>query len=454
MPSRSRRALLRTLGAAVPFLSAGCVSSDSPAEETESPNESSGLATETTTESAPTVPPTPTDRDPATDTPGETETDAGVSLDCGLAARPSLVWPAPARTASGDAFLANGPRFETSPATTWAVTPTAPADKSAYDPVFTQPVIADGRLYVVKELQFGPNQEPSEYHVLQGRDAESGAEQWSVELTTRPTAPAVAGEAIVVGVGESVHAIDRRNGTERWTRAFESHVQSVIPTAEGCYVELDESVAVLASDGTPRWTATFDASVTTRPTLASGRLYVGTVDGSLHAVDADGTRLWTETTLREGYENDDAPSVDTLVATDCGVYATTDGDIYAFDSDGTFVWHAGEAYWGIATDGDRIYGGTGQGHVRALDAATGEQRWDQFYGTDDRRYVDGLYESPVVTDDSVYAFARPDTLLALDPMDGTERWTATRRVKGLVADRERLYGSRRSDGELVALGEE
>ena len=454
MPSRSRRALLRTLGAAVPLLSAGCISSDSPSDEAETPSDSSAEAPETATESPPTATETTTGTEPTTNTPAGTQTASDQSLDCGLAARPSFAWPQPERTASGDGFLGDGPRFETPPATTWTVRPTAPADKSEYDPVFRQPVLADGRLYVVKELTFGPNQEASGYHVLQERDAESGGEQWSYELSTRPTAPAVDGETVFVGAGKTVSAIDRQTGTDRWTRTFESYVQSVVPTADGCYVELDESVAVVASDGTPRWSATFDASVTTRPTLASGQLYVGTVDGSLHAVGPDGTRLWTETTLRDGYENDDAPSVETLVATDCGVYATTDGDIYAFDSDGTFVWHAGEAYWGLATDGERLYGGTGQGHVRALDAATGEQRWEQFFGSENHRMVDGIYDSPVVTDATVYAFARPETLIALDSTNGTERWTATRRVSDLAATEQRLYGSRRTDGELVALGAE
>lgn len=439
MPSRSRRALLGTVGTALVGLIAGCRGApDGDATDTSADPTS---VTESDT-------PTATDPDPPTETP----TAASGALDCGPVLRPESAWPQPDRSAGGDGYAAGGPVFEAAPSVEWSVTPTAPEDLASYDPVFRQPVIADGTVYVVKFLQYGPSQERPEHHALQAHDAETGEVRWTLEFQQVPTDPVVDGDRLLVGTGTTVRAVARADGTERWTREFASRVQAVVPGPDMLYIALDERVSALGLDGATQWSVDLSETVTTRPALGSGAAYVGTLDGSVHAIRFDGERAWTETTLREGYENDDAPSVDRVVTTDCGVFAVTDGDIYAFAADGSFVWHAGEGYWGVSTDGDTLYGGTGDGHLRGIDAATGETDWERFYGRDDSRYVDGFYQSPVVTDGAVYAFGRYETLVALDSTDGTERWTVNDRINDLAVADGRLYGSRRDDGDLVALG--
>lgn len=441
MPSRSRRALLRTVGTAVTGLTAGCVATDSVGERTDT---TTGAPTRVETDTAET-------RSSTSETT-EVETSDGASLGCGPGPRPEYAWPLPDRSVTNGTYVADGAVFTDPPSVDWSVEPTVPEGVTDYRAEFAQPVIADGQLYLVNELVYGPNQRPPGRHFLQGRDAETGERRWSYELSARPTGPVVDGDRVLVAADETLHAVDRHDGTERWSRDVSAPVEHVVPTADWTYVVVGKSVRALAPDGTTEWSLEFDSHVTARPAVGERHLYVGTRDGTLHAIDPTGrTTAWTASTLRSGFENDDAPSVDRLVTTGCGIFALTDGDVYAFDTAGEFVWHAGETYWVLATDGETVYGGTQDGHVRALNADDGELQWERFYGVEDPRYVDGVYRNPVVTDGALYAFARHETVLALRPEDGTELWTATRRITDFALANQTLYGIVRDEGTLVAM---
>lgn len=444
MPSYSRRALLRTVGLAATGLTAGCVG-DGPSKHHINTTTSSPTATETaTTETnSPTSEPT--------ESTEETETNDASSLGCGPGPRPEYAWPLPERSATNGAYVSDGRVFTEQPPVDWSVEPTVPEGMD-YGARFTRPIIADGQLYVVKELVYGPNQRAPERHFLEGRDGATGERRWSYELSARPTEPVVDGDRVLVGAARTLHAVDRHEGSKLWSRDLSSQIGFVVPTTDWTYIVLDESVEVIADDGTTEWSVSFDSGVTARPAADEDHLYVGTRDGTLHAIDPVGrTEAWQSSTLREGYENDDAPSVGHIVITDCGVFALTDGDIYAFDTAGKFVWHAGETYRALATDGDTLYGGTQQGHVRALSADDGGVRWERFYGVENPRYVDGVWEPPVVTDEALYAFAQHETVLALRPEDGTELWTAARRITNLTLAHGTLYGTIHKGGSLVAM---
>jgi len=213
---------------------------------------------------------------------------------------------------------------------------------------------------------------------------------------------------------------------------------------------------------TVRWRTTLPAprvdgaaADASSPTVADGRVYVATAEGTFALSLRDGTERWrheaTPATTGPTIGNDDelAPPV---VAGDRVYLATADGVVALHADDGTVAWRATDAAaTGVPTvhgDGlvvptaDGLVGlGAGDGHRRwttavdatlpavadgtvvaggeetvGLDAATGERKWSasargEFY--------------PVVADGTVFLGTYSQLVgLALD--DGTERWAVDR----------------------------
>lgn len=108
-----------------------------------------------------------------------------------------------------------------------------------------------------------------------------------------------------------------------------------------------------------------------------------------------------------------------------------DGNVYALDAaDGTKRWAvqtdgpvvSSPAVVGVDTDGDdppgdgRVFVGSDDGTVYALDVADGTEHWTVDTGGPVR-------SSPTVVAETVYVGSASGTVYALDVADGTERWT-------------------------------
>ncbi|MFC4406930.1 outer membrane protein assembly factor BamB family protein [Haloarchaeobius iranensis] len=152
-------------------------------------------------------------------------------------------------------------------------------------------------------------------------------------------------------------------------------------------------------------------------------VYVGSEDGTLHAVEAGtGDRLWAVEGVAET-----APTV-----VDGTVYVGSgSGSVHALDA------ATGETYWtfngasGRVTSPTVVYGsvfvGTRDESLYALDAATGEQQWA--YATS-MEHLSPIYSAPNVADGGVYFGTHhstsnswyPSTVHALDARSGDERW--------------------------------
>ena len=110
-----------------------------------------------------------------------------------------------------------------------------------------------------------------------------------------------------------------------------------------------------------------------QPIIAGGRVYVGTLGGVLHALDAEtGRDAWT---FRAG-----GPVLHTCAAADGTVFfGCADGKVYAVAAaDGTKVWEFAtpQAVWNAPAVHDGVvYVGGRDGALYALDAATGRARW-------------------------------------------------------------------------------
>jgi outer membrane protein assembly factor BamB len=111
-----------------------------------------------------------------------------------------------------------------------------------------------------------------------------------------------------------------------------------------------------------------------------------------------------------------------------------DGKVYALDAAGKVSAFnmAGESVWrvsvtppgekdregfggGLATDGGRIYVGTGYGYVVALDARTGQKLWE--------KYVESpVRSSPTAAVERVFVLTKEGQVFCLSGSDGAELW--------------------------------
>jgi outer membrane protein assembly factor BamB len=251
----------------------------------------------------------------------------------------------------------------------------------AFAPVYALPLV----LHRVEALSVPPRPGP---------EAPRAEPVWTFEAGAPLWAGATFADGVVYAGGEDgrVHSLDASTGKERWSFAAGGPVRTRPTVADGAaYFQADDGFlyALSVEDGRERWrTRVVGARVTRRPfddpksrydrfgsdvTVAGGRLYLGTHDGHVLAIDpAHGERLW------------DFSAADSVLAAP-------------------------------AVDGGRVYFGSFDGKVRALDAADGRLLWER----DTRGAV---VSTPAVAGDRIVVGNRTYDLLALDTASGETRW--------------------------------
>lgn len=276
--------------------------------------------------------------------------------------------------------------------------------------------------------------------------------EWDVQPSRGTTPRFAVDDGLLVVVGDnSVVAYDLDNGARRWSDDVDGPVPVAIDT-EACYVPTGSSRlrAHDRADGSVRWTV--DAAGTVQaPVVSNGTMYVGDDAGFVRAIDTtDGAERWS-VSVGDG--------VNGPIATDgSAVVATARESIAVLETDGRTRWseplpccsapapvladgivytlrHALRA-WDVATgdqlwtfdppwsdnagptlDGSRLY--VGRLGLEAIDRDTGDRRWTT--GGDIRsvpsRAVCGAETVYVPNRDRQFSVA------ALDPSDGTLRWS-------------------------------
>lgn len=205
-----------------------------------------------------------------------------------------------------------------------------------------------------------------------------------------------------------------------------------------------------------KWTFPTGARVVSSPVWHDGMVLFGSDDGNVYAVDAaTGRQRWMTHT--------DGPVASTPAVSGDRVFALSyDGRLYALDA------RTGEVLWKFATEGERrfearglhgmlprsqtyadmydvflssplvvdgkVYFGSGDGHVYAVDAASGRLAWKFATG-------DVVHASPAYADGLVVIGSWDGRLYALDAATGAQRWAFQAGVDPLIHNQQGFQSS-------------
>ena len=265
------------------------------------------------------------------------------------------------------------------------------------------------------------------------------------------TSPAVPGGVVyIASLSGHLYAIDASNGQEKWNFKSRMPIASSPAIADGTvfFVSSAGSLAAIdTSNGQPKWVFAieyerkFEAKnlhgygpsaqtmpdawdvYTSSPAVVNGRVYFGSGDGNVYAVDAStGVLQWK-------FATGDVVHASPAVVGNTVYVGSWDSRFYAIDVESgqqRWVFQAGEdanihnqvgfQSSAAVVDGT-VYVGCRDAHVYALDAATGRKRWD--YPTS-KSWVNG---TPAVRDGTVYVGTSDSSrFMALDAKSGRLKW--------------------------------
>jgi outer membrane protein assembly factor BamB len=186
--------------------------------------------------------------------------------------------------------------------------------------------------------------------------------------------------------------------------------------------------AVEAENGNELWRYRTEGQIWASPAVADGTVFVGSADGSLHAVDlVSGEPRWRyDTEGRSHVSADfgfDRRTIQSSPAVADGrvFFGSRDGFLYAVEAEtGSLAWRFDhEVSWCVtspAVDGGVVYAGSSDGlFAQAVDAQSGEELWRA--PTEFR-----VFASPALSGETVLVADHAGVLFALDRRTGSERW--------------------------------
>jgi len=246
------------------------------------------------------------------------------------------------------------------------------------------------------------------------------------------------------------------NGTKKWTYKTGGLIWSSCALGDDgtVYVTSDGSKLIaIDQNGVPKWIFGAGDCISSSPTISvNGTIYFGTMAGNFFAVNPNGTEQWhiylggnlisspavgLDNTIYVGTTSNHLFAVNpngTLkwqyeagqfkgnpsIAEDGTVYAPSfDGYLYAFYPNGTVRWKA--------STGDSV---SGRGIALAKDGTIyiGTDQLRAFYPNGTLKWSSDLHGSiygtvPALSDDGIIYVAAGPSLVAVNSVDGTERWS-------------------------------
>ncbi|MBZ0272832.1 PQQ-binding-like beta-propeller repeat protein [bacterium] len=263
---------------------------------------------------------------------------------------------------------------------------------------------------------------------------------------------------LYVGTADTfIHAINP-DGSEKWRFATgEINDSTALIGADGTIFAPsgDGYVYAINPDGTERWRLAalggafitwWEGHIAMGP---DGTLYAGNDDRRMYAISQAGDVLWTHET---GDQIWSCPALDFRGRL---YFGSNDVMVRSITTEGDARWRAltlGPVAGSVSLNDarDTVYAGSFDGHLHAIDAASGKRLWKH-------PARDHLYASPSVgADGTIYAGSADGSMYAINP-DGSARWTydtldPIRSSAAIDGDGNIYFGA--GDGRVYALSPE
>jgi len=238
-----------------------------------------------------------------------------------------------------------------------------------------------------------------------------------------------------LGLGNNLYCINPYSGETIFHQTFPS-VISTVPTidAEKVYFgSIDFKLyAVNASTGLIIWTYdTGNIILDSSPTLYDNKIYIGGFNNKMMCIDTDGDEVWN-------YSVGDLIEPSPAVVNDKVYFGSQDGNVYCLNANnGSHIWNTeadGHPRYAPVVVNNKVYIGIEGKKVLCLNAINGSVNWN----------FSDVVPGPVAVHDGKVYFGSSSNykLYCLDAESGEELWTsgATYRSNCIIADGKLYYG--------------
>lgn len=215
---------------------------------------------------------------------------------------------------------------------------------------------------------------PIQPEEIQALDRATGAKVWKRNIeSARP--PVLHDDVLFVAASDEIHALDPATGGQKWRTSFEKPMISPLVSSGEILVAVfdpGDVIAFAADDGRTVWTRALGAASRHAPVSDGTRLFFALDDSRIVALAvADGARAW-ELKL-------DGMLSQPSVARDRVFVGSTNNSLYALDNEkGRLAWRwrsGGDVVGESAGLKDRIYYASLDNVLRAVNRGSGNQQW-------------------------------------------------------------------------------
>ncbi|MFF8615319.1 PQQ-binding-like beta-propeller repeat protein [Streptomyces sp. NPDC015350] len=225
---------------------------------------------------------------------------------------------------------------------------------------------------------------------LYALDADNGDPLWKHMDDSFHPSPVAVGGAAYAHMNAFFYVLDPRTGDELWKHVFEGLTSDDVSATGDTLLThgKKELIAVNTRTRKETWTYEADSEVETAPVAAGGKVYFGTKDGALYAVDAaSGDEAWRGTFEGELWDGRLGGGAGGPEVADGNVYFENDGYVSAFDADtGRVLWRKKQKtdeVTSLTVVDDTVLVHDSEGYLSALDADSGKTRWREPVDVDD-----------------------------------------------------------------------
>jgi outer membrane protein assembly factor BamB len=245
--------------------------------------------------------------------------------------------------------------------------------------------------------------------------------------------------------GGNIYAFDAYTGTKIWNYSTNRAVYSS-PAVSGdmLFIGIGDSVCAFnALTGLRIWNHPTRGVIISSPNVVNGVVYVGSSDGNVYALNAStGNKIWNFTSKGPGEPAAEkgitgAFASSPAVANEVVYIGSDDGNVYALNAvTGVKIWNYSTSKQPLYSLGNQVessptvsdgivYVGSVGGNVYALNASTGAEIWN-YYTNPDRLYGGGYYHgvtaSPAIANGIAYVGSVDGNVYALNSSSGKQIW--------------------------------